>query len=139
MSLLVSVSVHEGVDNGRDVELPQVGVLLSDANEDDGLAGGVDHVDGGSDLRVDSVKLGHNDSIDCARIGIIDSIVNQLLVELGELVNGIIADKSLAHEENHIRRVDVNKLSELAHESFVSLHSSSRVDQDHVVVPVLGI
>lgn len=48
--------LHQSLDNSPGVEAFEVGVGLSRADEDDGLARGVRHRDGGSDLRTNNVS-----------------------------------------------------------------------------------
>lgn len=43
-------------------------VLLADSNENDGLARGIDHVEGSADLLVNCVELGQNDSVNGSRV-----------------------------------------------------------------------
>ena len=65
-------------------------VFLANSHKDNWFASGIDHIESGAHFVINSVKLSHDDAINSAGVVILDSIVNQLLVELSELVNGII-------------------------------------------------
>eukprot|EP00307_Rebecca_sp_RCC1486_P014817 CAMPEP_0119419854 /NCGR_PEP_ID=MMETSP1335-20130426/21940_1 /TAXON_ID=259385 /ORGANISM="Chrysoculter rhomboideus, Strain RCC1486" /LENGTH=128 /DNA_ID=CAMNT_0007445181 /DNA_START=356 /DNA_END=738 /DNA_ORIENTATION=+ len=103
------------------VEVADVSVRLSDADEDDGLARDVHHRDGGADLVVDRVKLGEHDAIDQPGVAHAREVLERL-VELGHLVNRVVADQRLAHKEHEVRAVAVHQLGERAHERLVVLH-----------------
>ena len=132
-------SVHESVDDCWDIELPQVRILLPNPNKDNRFARRVHHVDSSADFLIHSVELGEHYAVDCARIVRVDGKVDQGLVELSQLVNSVIADKSFTDEQDHVWRVDVNKFCQLAHESLIALHATCSVNQHHIVVLVLRI
>lgn len=133
-----SHSRHEGADHSLNIELSQVRVLLADADEDDGLARGVHHVEGRANLLVDGVELGHDDAIDNSWILVLNGEVDKRLVELGQLVNRIIANQCLTDEQDRVRLVDVDELRERSHQGLVALHSASGVDENDVVLLALG-
>ena len=106
-----------------------MGVLLTDTHEDDRFSCGVDHVEGGAHLLIDSVKFGKDNTVDCARVRVGDGIVNQGLIELCELINRIIANEGLSNEEDNIRVVNVHELRQSLHQVFVALHSSCCINE----------
>lgn len=116
-----------------------MGVLLAHTDENDGFARGIDHVESGAHLVIDGVELGHDNGIDDPWIVVLDSIIDQRLVEFGQLVDGVISNQGLSNEENGIRLVDVDQLGQGLHEGFVALHTASCIDQDDVVVLALGL
>lgn len=126
------------MNNGWNVELSNVRVLLTDTNKDDRFPSRVHHVDGSTNLVVNSVKLGQNDPINRPWV-VFDSEVDQGLVELCQLVNGVVSDESFSNEEHHVWLVDVHKLCQLSHEPFIALHSASRVNQHNVILLVPGL
>ena len=81
-------------------------------------------------------EFGHDDAIDSSGVAttICTRIVYQMLVELCELVNGVVTDQSLTDKQNCIWLVRVNKLCELLHESLTALHSPSSVNQNDIVL-----
>ena len=116
-----------------------MGVLLAHTDENDGFARGIDHVESGTDLVIDCVELGHDNGIDDPWVVVLDSKIDQRLVEFGQLVDGIISNQGLSNEENGIRLVDVDQLGQGLHEGLVALHTAGCIDQDDVVVLVLGL
>ena len=114
-------------------------VLLANSHEHDRLPGRVHHVEGSANFLIDSIEFGHDDPVNGPWVAHIDGEVNQRLIELGQLVDRIVANQSFAHEEYHVRRVDVNQFGKLAHEPFIALHTPGSVDQDHVVMLVLRL
>jgi hypothetical protein len=105
------LSVEEGPDDGGDVHPLDVAVLLSGAHEHDGLAGGVDHGDGGAHLVVDRVELGEDDAVDLPGLGHVRrNKVGQRQVEAAELVHRLVAHKGLPHEQDQVRVVGVHQL-----------------------------
>ena len=69
-----------------------MGVLLAYTHEHYGFSCGVDHVEGGAHLIIDCVEFCQNNTVDCTRVRVGDGIVNEGLIELGELIDGIITD-----------------------------------------------
>lgn len=104
-------------------------ILLADAHKHNRLASRVDHVKRSSHFLVDCVELSQDDSIDGAGVRVLHCVVNQVLVELRELVYGIIAYEGFTHEENHIRVVDAYQSCKSVHLILVALHAPSRVDK----------
>ena len=58
--------------------------------------------------------------------------VDERLVELGQLVDAVVADEGLSDEEHEVRRVQLDQPREGAHQRLVVLHSAGRVDQHDV-------
>lgn len=132
------ISGHESANDRLNVQLSQVRILLANTNENDGLASRVHHVERSSHLLVDRVELGHDDAIDDARVLILHCKVNQRLIEFGQLIDRVVADKGLSNEEDCVRLVDVDQLGQCSHQCLVALHSSGGVDEDHIVLVVLS-
>lgn len=83
------MSRQKRMNDGFDIEFPEVPVFLSDSDEKDGLAGGIGHADGGPDLVIDCVELAENDAIDLPHIiGV--HLVLQRTVELDQLIRGVV-------------------------------------------------
>lgn len=80
-------------------------ILLTYSNENNGLAGSVDHVERGADFFVNRVELGKHDPVNSSRIRGRDSVVNEALVELSQLIDCVVANKCLAHKKHNIRLV----------------------------------
>ena len=119
-------SFHQGGDYSLGVETLEVWVGLSSADKHDGLATDVGHGNCRADLErkgkrtlnsvylfeaiapylvIDGVKLSEDDSINSVRI-LIGRVICKRCIELNELVNGLIADKSLANKQHQVRRID---------------------------------
>lgn len=60
-------------------------------------------------LVINSVKLGENDSVDEARVCHV-GVVGQGLVELGQLIHGLIPHQRLPHKQNQVRLVHFYQL-----------------------------
>ena len=73
----LSMSVHESIDNGINIELPQVGILLSNTAENNWLARLMNHVDCCANFLIDCVKLGQHNTINGPWIGLIHCEVDQ--------------------------------------------------------------
>ena len=114
-------------------------VLLANTDEHDWFTCCVNHVKRSSYLLIDSVKFGHNNSINGSRVIILNSIINQSLVEFGQLINSVISNQSFSNEKYSVRLVDMNKFSEGLHQSLVTLHPSSRVNKDDIVLFVFSL
>ena len=91
------------------------------------------HVDRSSNFLIDSVELGQDDPVDGPRIGHVDSEVDERLVELGQLIDSVVADERLSNEENNIWRINVDQLGQLSHESLIALHPASCIDQYNII------
>lgn len=96
------------------------------------------HIDRGANLLIHSIKFGENDAINSARIRHVYGEINQRLIKLSQLINGVIADQSFTHEEHHVWRVDMDQLSKLTHEALIALHPAGCIDQDDIIALVLG-
>jgi len=116
-----------------------VRVLLAHAHKDDGLASGVYHVEGSTYLLVNCVELSHDDAVDTLGVGCAFGRIQQSLVELCELVNSIVSDKSFTDEENNVRKVSVDQLGHGSHESFIALHAASSINQQDIVLLSLAL
>jgi len=132
-------SGHEGANDCLYIELSQVWILLAHADEDDRLARGVNHVESGAYLLVNGVELGHDDAVNDSWILVLHGEVNERLIELGQLIDGVVADEGFTDEEDSVRLVDVNQLSERSHQGLIALHSSSSVDEHDVILLGLGL
>ncbi len=86
-------------------------VLLANAHEYNGLSSGVDHVERSPDLVVHSVELSHDDAIDGPGVGVLSSVIDQLLVELGQLVNCVIPHQGFSYEQNRVWVTPMHQLS----------------------------
>lgn len=91
-TLFLDPSRHECANNSLDIELSQVWVLLANTNEDNRLAGRVDHVKSCANFLINRVELCHDDAIDGSGILVLNSKIDKRLVELGKLINRIIAN-----------------------------------------------
>lgn len=75
-----------------------MGVLLTNSYENDRLASGVYHIQSSADLLIDSIKLGHDNTVNALRVDGALGRIQQSLVELSELVYGVISDESFTNE-----------------------------------------
>lgn len=162
-------------------QMSQIGVGLTTPDKQDRLARHVGHGQRRADLVVlrsegthsampvkrprreathNRVKLGQDDTVD-APLAVRSAGAGKVLerpVELGQLVDSLVADQGLPDEDDLVRIVDRYKLGSAAvsfgvviighrpdtylgqssHERLVVLHSPRRVDQHHVKVVLLG-
>ena len=101
--------LHQGIHDGPGVQIFQIGVRLTGAHKDDGLAGDVGHGDGRADLVVDGVEFGEDDAVDDAGpVGV--RVVGEGLVELHHLVHGLVTHQGLPDKQHHVRLVHCDKL-----------------------------
>ena len=130
---LAAASSQQRLHDVLDVQVADVGVRLPCAHKDDGLARGVNHIQGSANFLVNSVELGHDDSVDNSWILILNGKVDQRLVELGQLINRIITNKSFTNKQDSIWLIDMNQLSECSHQGLITLHSSGSVNKDNII------
>ncbi len=81
------------------IEFFEIGVLLADTHIEDGLGSGVDEGKCSADLIVDSIELGEKDGVDFRLEGL-SRLFQQGLVELGDLVDCVIAHQRLPNEHH---------------------------------------
>jgi hypothetical protein len=121
------------VYNCGDVEFLEVGILLANSHVEDGFGGGVDEGKGSSHLVVDGIELRQQDGVDfgfeCFR-----GFLQQRLVELGDLVDGIVADQRLSNEDDQVGLVHLHQSRQLLHQRRVVLHPAGCVHQHCVDV-----
>lgn len=67
------------------------------------------------------------------------AVVLQRPVELGELIDGFIADQGLAHKQYFVGLIHSNELRKRPHERFIVLHATCRIDQHHIKALRAGI
>lgn len=60
-------------------------------------------------LVIDGVELGEDDAVYQMRV-LLAGVVGHRLVELGQLVDGLVADERLAHEQHQVRFVHFDQL-----------------------------
>ena len=119
------------------VEVLQIRIGLSSADEHDGLTSCVGHRDGGADLVVDRVELGQDDAVYGAHVLLATgtttsatndaarrAMVDQRLVELLHLVDGLVAHERLAHEQHQVRIVHIDQLELYTSKTLVSIPTS---------------
>ncbi len=117
---MFTVLLEKRLNDRLCVEALQIRIGLARADEDDRLAGRVGHRDGGADLIVDRVELGEHNAVDGAhmlgRVSHADpasrAVVDQRLVELLDLVDGLVAYQRLADEQHQVRVVHVDQLQQ---------------------------
>lgn len=86
------------------------------------------------------VKLGKDDTVDTTlpRRAAQGRKVLQRAIKLGELVDGLVTDKSLADKDNLVGVVDRHELGERTHERLIVLHTTGRVDEHYIETVLLG-
>jgi hypothetical protein len=109
-----------------------VRVLLPHSHKHDWLSSSVHHVQSSSNFLINCVKLSQNDTINRPWVLRTNSVVDQTLVELCKLVDGIVAYKSLTYKKYDVWLINVNKFGKLSHKFFVALHPSCSVDKHYI-------
>ncbi|GIX60788.1 nucleoside diphosphate kinase [Babesia caballi] len=134
-------SSGQGVHHVVDFELAQVGVRLARAHEHDGLTRYVAHGQRRPDLVVDGVELGQDNAVDAPATlrGVGLPHLLDGLVELAQLVDGVVPHQRLADEEQQVGVVDVDQLGQRRHQRLVVLHAAGRVDQHGVEAVGAGV
>jgi len=109
-------------------------ILLANTDENNWFSCSVNHVKSSTNFIIYCVKFGHDNSINCSWIIILNRVINQTLIELLKLINGIISYESFSYKQNSIRLIDMNQFGKSFHQSFISLHSSSCINQNNIIV-----
>ena len=92
------------MDNGLSVQSLQIRIGLSRTDKDNGLTGNISHRYGRSNLVINSIKLGKNNSVDQVRILLL-RVISKSSIKLNKLVNSFITDKRFSDEQNKIRSI----------------------------------
>ena len=74
-------------------------------------------------LVIDCVKFGQEDAIDSMRLAG-GGQIQQPLIELRQLIHGIIADQSFSNKEHQLWVVSADQITERSHERLVVLHAA---------------
>lgn len=107
-------------------------ILLPSSQIHNGFISAINHTNTSTNLLINRIKLGQNHRINAPRLATPDGMLPHLGIELGELVNRIVANQRLPDEHELVRVVDVDQLGERGHERDVVLHAAGCVDQHHV-------
>lgn len=120
------------------IQFLQIGVLLAHSHVQDGFGGGVDQREGSAHLVINGVKLRQQNGIDLWLEGLC-GLLEQGIVELGDLVHCIVAHQCLTNKYHQVGLVHLHQSGQFLHEWGVVLHASSSVHQDCVDVLARGL
>lgn len=121
-----SISLEQAVDNLLCLQSGQVLVRLAHSNKHYRCTACIHHRQRSTHLVVNGIKLGEHNAVNQVWFLPARGQVRQALVELGQLVNSVIADERFADKEHEIGVVAADKGGKGAHKGLVILHTAYR-------------